>query len=420
MTMSAAVRRAVLRAGLLASSLLLIALPAGHAALAGPQQVIHSFGDGDGEYPQTDLVRDAAGNLYGMSVQGGQFGAGTVFRISPAGSGWTETVLYSFTGGADGGQPYGGVTLDAAGNIYGTGVIGGTGGVCAEDGCGVTFKLTNTGSGFTQSVIHHFAGPDGSGPGGPVVFDNAGNLYGMTPTGGTDGLGVIYQLVPGPGGTWTQNVIHNFTGGADGGTGSAGRLLLDPNGNFYGVATVGGLYGQGIVFHLTSDSGTPSGPWTLRPIYDFKGSPDASFPYGGLIFDKHGNLYGTTYYGGTDGLGAVYKLDKRSGVWVESVLHSFTGGSDGANPISHLVLGPKGRMYGTTSEGGSSCGCGTIFKMTQKANGLWQESIVYRFEGAPDGSYAYNGLTVDPAGNLYGSTVHGGDDDDGSVYQFKP
>src|SRR6202030_1678833 len=160
------------------------------AGAASTTKVIYNFAGGaDGEYLDTDLVADNAGNLYGTTVQGGSgSGSGTVFQLALSAGGWTHTVLYPFTGGADGAEPYKGVTLDAQGNLYGTTVAGG-GGSC-ESGCGVVFKLTNSGGIWTESVIHTFAGSDGSGPGSGLTFDKAGNLYGMTPTGGIYGLGV--------------------------------------------------------------------------------------------------------------------------------------------------------------------------------------------------------------------------------------
>jgi len=385
--------------------------------------VVYSFeGSPDAEYPSTDLVVDGSGNLYGMTVLGGAFGSGTVFRLSPSPAGWSETVLYSFRSGADGGQPYGGVTLDAQGNLYGTAVVGGSGGSCVEDGCGVVWKLTRSGASWTHSVIHDFNGADGFGPGGPVVFDGFGNLYGMTPTGGPFGLGVVYQLTPGAGGSWTSTVIHAFSGRDDGATGSAGRLLVDDAQNIYGVATVGGEHGLGDVFRITPSA---SGTWTFRTLYSFKGQPDGVFPYGGLVRDSAGTLYGTTYYGGTAGLGTVFRLKEDPRGWREQVLYSFTGGSDGGFSISHLVLDSAGNLYGTTSEGGSpGCNCGTLFRLSPPQSALgkrrWQFTVVHPFEGNPDGAFAYNGLVADGAGNLYGTTVHGGTDDDGAVYQFTP
>src|SRR6266567_6394050 len=206
--------------------------------------VIYSFaGDEDGEYADTDLETDSAGNIYGTTVLGGDFGSGTVFKLSPTPTGWEHTVLYSFTSGADGGEPYKGVTLDRDGNLYGTAVAGGSG--SCEGGCGVVYKLTNSGGTWTPTVIHAFTGgDDGSGPGARVTIDKSGNVYGMTPTGGAYGLGTIYKIHKEHKGAWSFKVIHAFTGGADGATGSAGRMILR-HGHLYGAATAGGAYGSG-------------------------------------------------------------------------------------------------------------------------------------------------------------------------------
>jgi uncharacterized repeat protein (TIGR03803 family) len=382
-------------------------------ASASSTKVIYSFAGGkDGEYLDTDLVMDAAGNIYGSTVSGGDFGGGTVFELSPSGSSWKHTVLYSFTGGKDGGEPYKGVTLDSQGNIYGTAVTGG-GGSC-EGGCGVAFKLTNNGGTFTYSAMHIFTGGnDGSGPGSGLTFDQQGNVYGMTPTGGAFGLGTIYQLKPQSGGSYKFNLVHAFTGGNDGSSGSAGRLVFDHAGNIYGVATVGGALGKGVAFELThSQTG-----WTLTPLYAFQDQPDGALPYGGLLFDKAGNLYGTTYYAGANDVGTVYKLTHSNGAWTESVLYSFKGGSDGSSPISTVVSDAAGNLYGTTSDGGSSCACGVIFKL---AHGAWTETVQYRFTGAPNAGFAYNGMISGSGGKFYGATVHGGPSNDGTIYEFTP
>lgn len=394
-----------------------IALMAVGAGAASTTKVIYTFaGEDDGEYIDSDLVIDGAGNLYGSSVQGGLYGSGTVWQLSPSASGWTHTVLYNFTGGADGGEPYKGVTLDAQGNLYGTAVTGG-GGSC-EGGCGVTFKLTKSGSTWTQSVIHTFTGGnDGSGPGSGVTFDRHGNLYGMTPTGGANGVGTIYALKPQSDGSYKLRVIHTFTGGRDGLGGSAGRLLLGGRGQLYGVSTVGGVNGEGTAFVLTP---TQSGQFTFQVIYAFKGSPDAGFPYGALLADKQGNLYGTTYYDGAHDFGSVYQLKRNGNSWTESVIYSFKGGTDGSSSISNLVIDAAGNLYGTTSEGGSGCSCGVIFKLAPGTGGKWTESVVHAFTGAPDAGFAYNGMVGDSNGNFFGATVHGGPDDDGTVYQFNP
>jgi len=391
-----------------------VALLVSAARAASTTQVIYSFaGNTDGEYTDTDLVADSAGNLYGTSVLGGTFGGGTVFQVTPSG---VHAVLYSFTGGTDGGEPYKGVTLDLEGNLYGTAVTGGTGGGC-EGGCGVVYKLTNSGGTWSQSVLHNFTGGnDGSGPGSGLTFDQHGNLYGTTPTGGSKGFGVVFQLKPDAGGNWKFTVIHTFTGGADGLGGSAGRLILDAAGNLYGTCTVGGVNGDGTVYELSFRQGQ----WHLTTLYAFKDQPDGALPYGGLIFDKAGNLYGTTYYAGANDVGTVYKLTHSNGAWTETVLYSFKGGTDGDDPISTLVSDAAGNLYGTTSDGGATtCNCGTIFKMTH-SGGNWQESVAYRFLGTPDAGFAYNGMVVGAGGNFYGATVHGGTADDGAIYQFTP
>lgn len=382
-------------------------------------KVLYSFSGGnDGGYPDSDLVADSAGNLYGTLVEGGAFDSGAVFKLAPSGNSWIETVLYSFTSGADGGQPYGGVTLDAQGNLYGTTVVGGnfTGSNCIESGCGVVFKLTKSGGNYSPSVIYSFAGGnDGYGPGAGVTFDKQGNLYGMTPTGGSYGLGVVYELQPGPNGTWTEKVIHTFTGGDDGASGSAGRMILDTAGNLYGVATTGGANGDGVVFELS-----PSQALNFKTLYAFKGYPDAGYPYAALTFDALGNLYGASYYDGANGLGAVYKLTQTNGAWSESVLYSFKGGTDGQYSLGNLVFDAAGHLYGTTSEGGAGCSCGVIFKLTPSGKQKWTESVSYRFKGAPDAGFVYNGLLIDPAGTFYGTSVHGGTSDEGSIFKFTP
>lgn len=405
-------------------SILAVAVTLVHGAAAtNPPQMIYSFGGGpDGEYLDTDLVIDRAGNIYGTSVQGGAFSSGTVWRLSPSASGWTHSVLYNFRGGADGGEPYKGVALDEEGNLYGTAGVGGKYvGPCSDTGCGVVFKLAHSNGAWAFSVIHSFTGgSDGYGPGSPPVVDKHGNVYGMTPTGGTNACacGVVFQLKP-EDGHWRFTVIHAFAGGNDGIGGSAGRPLLDHAGNLYSVSTAGGANGKGIAFQLRH---TEAGSWKQTILYTFKGQPDAGFPYSGLAFDAQGNLYGSTYYDGANGYGSVYQLShQQDGSWKESVLYSFKGGSDGANSSATLAVDAKGNLYGTTSAGGSaSCDCGGIFKLVPLGVGQWKENVLFRFQGAPKPGIAYNGMTPDALGNLYGATVHGGLTDDGTVYKLTP
>lgn len=393
-------------------SAMLAVLPTA-AWATGTTKLIYSFtGGADGEYTDTELVRDTAGNLYGSSVQGGRFKSGTVFQVTPDG---VHTALYDFKGGADGGEPYKGVTLDSHGNLFGTAVAGG-GGPC-DGGCGVVYELTNSGGIWNENVVHTFTGNDGSGPGSPVAFDRHGNLYGTTPTGGTYGMGIVYRISPNGAGGWSFRIIHNFTGGADGAGGSAGRLLIDSAGNLYGVCTSGGVNGFGIVYEISPIGGK----WQFTTLYAFKDQPDGALPYGSVVSDGLGNLYGTTYYAGAFDMGTVYRLSLMNGIWAETGVYSFKGGADGSSPISSLVADGKGNFYGTTSAGGStSCGCGVIFKMTRSATGTWSESVVYSFPGAPNAGQAYNGMVRDASGNFYGATVSGGTDNDGAIYEFTP
>ncbi len=390
--------------------LAVVAVLAGPASAVTPQ-VIYSFTDGaDGAYPDSDLIMDSAGNIYGSAVQGGAYDSGAVFQLTPASSGWTQTILYSFRGSTDGGEPYNGVTLDAKGNLYGTAVAGGTGTAC-DAGCGVVYKLSHAGGVWKQRVIYNFTGGnDGCGPGAGVTIGPGGVIYGMAPCGGAYGLGVIYQLKPNPDGTWTQSVIHAFTGGDDGSIGSPGRLIFDAAGNLYGVATVGGAAGHGVAFQLSNQAGN----WTLTPLYAFQGSPDGDFPYGGLVFDKAGNLYGTTFYGGASGVGSVYKLSYSNGAWHETVLYNFSGAPDGASPIGNLIF-VRGILYGTTSDGG--VGYGTIFKLAPDGS---KQRVVHIFRSNPDAAVPYNGLIFDAAGNLYGPSVAGGAFNEGAIYKFTP
>lgn len=377
---------------------------------------VYSFSGGaDGGNPATRLTFDSAGDAYGTTAAGGAFGFGTVFMLTPSGQ---EQVLYSFTGGPDGLSPHGGVTLDGSGNLYGTTVAGGVGGLCAGDGCGVVFKLTVSGGSWSESTLYNFKGlNDGFGPGGGLVFDQSGNLFGTTPDGGAHSAGVVFELSPTRHG-WKQKVIHAFTGGKDGSVGSLGLLLLDATGNIYGVSELGGPQGAGAVYEL---SPTPRGPWKVTVLYDFRGLPDGANPYGGLISDAAGNLYGTTYFGGQTGMGTVFQLTPGpNGKWQENILYSFQGGTDGSLPTTTLIFDASGALYGTTSTGGRpSCDCGTLFKLTL-SGGSWNEKIIHFFGKGHDGSYPNYGLTFDKAGNLYGATPAGGSGGQGTVFQLMP
>ena len=335
----------------------------------GKEGVLHKFTGADGANPQAGLVRDAAGNLYGTTVFGGHCNfCGVVFKLDTTGK---ETVLHRFTFGADGANPQAGLVRDAAGNLYGTagsGGIDGPIGACASEGCGVAFKLDTTGK---ETVLHSFTGKaDGGHPITSLVRDNAGNLYSTTYAGGiADGrcnftCGIVFKLDT----TGKETVLHRFTGGADGKNSSAG-LVRDAAGNLYGTTRFGGnltcgggSVGCGVVFKLDT-----TGKETV--LHKFTGGTDGAFPNSVLVRDAVGNLYGTTMSGG-DPLcqcGVVFKLDTNG---KETVLHKFTGGTDGAAPQAGLLRDGAGNLYGTAFSAGSNAsacggvGCGIVFKLT--------------------------------------------------------
>lgn len=387
-------------------------------AITGYMKVYSFTGGTDGRDPATALTFDSAGNAYGTTAAGGDFDLGAVFKLTPSGDGFVQTVIYSFSGGNDGSDPHGGVTLGPDGNLYGTAVAGGSGGFCTGDGCGVVFKLTPSGDQWFETTLYSFkGGTDGWGPGSRVVFDAAGNLFGTTPNGGSHSFGTIFKLTRTANGTWRERIIHNFTGGKDGATGSLGDLIFDAAGNIYGIAEQGGANGFGTVYKL---SPSPTGGWILTTLYAFKGMPDAAFPFGGLIFDAAGNLYGTTFFGGTAGMGTVFQLTRGpNGKWQENVLYNFLGGTDGSLPTSTLIFDAKGRLFGTTSAGGHvSCDCGTVFRLTL-SGGSWIEKIVHFFGGS-DGFAPNYGLTFNPAGDLFGATPAGGTFHKGMIFKFTP
>ena len=332
---------------------------------------LYSFGaSGDGVSPQSSLTVDAIGNLYGTTYQGGTANLGTVFRLAPPsspGGSWTETVLYSFQGGADGRNPYGRVAFDKSGNLYGTTQQGGPY-LCTEQklSCGTIYKLTpGIGDIWSETVLYAFQGrADGAFPDTALTIDPAGVLYGTnTFSGGTNPRfgGVVFQLAPQPGGAWTFTTLQDFYG--IGMPSYEGDLILDAKGSVYGTSWSGGAAGMGFVYRLKPSLG---GTWTMSTLWSFSG-PDGSLPQGGVIRGPQG-LLGTTYSGGDlnkcnfIGCGVVFQLTPGAGgVWTESVLYQFTGGNDGAAPQGALLRAGNGVLYGTTSAGGK--GNGTVFRM---------------------------------------------------------
>jgi len=383
----------------------------------------------DGNVPIAGLVFDAAGNLYGTTYRGGNSGhqcfavgdCGVVFKLSPNPDGsWKEMVIHRFESGQDGRQPFASLILDKAGNLYGTTPHGG-----GKEGrhiasYGTVFKLApNPDGSWTESILHRFTGGengDGARPFAGLIFDTAGNLYGTTYVGGTSNRGTVFKLAPNPDGSWTESILYRFTGGRNGdGARPTSGLIFDTGGNLYGTTTTGG-----VVFKLAPN---PDGSWTESVLSYGHG------PSSGLIFDTAGNLYGTTRGGGVHNGGSVLKLTPSpDGSWAESVEYSFcsrTNCRDGAYPYGGVIFDQAGNLYGTTLQGGTpfSCdegeGCGVVFKLTPNSNGGWDETVVHHFAGHP-GAYPYAVVILDTAGNLYGTTAGDGSTTHGSVFEITP
>jgi len=395
-------------------ALLLASAIAPTQAQARKFEVLHTFHGKDGASPVGVLVRDAAGNLYGTTGAGGtgkcsQYGCGTVFKLDRAGK---QVWLHSFEG-RNGYISYAGLLRDAAGNMFGTTVNGGIinnvcGGVQAG-GCGLVFELTKTGT--KESVLYKFKGTlDGLFPEALLVKDGKGNLYGTTYVGGSSGVGTVFKIDT----AGKETVLYNFTGGSDGCAPYPG-VILDSAGNLYGVASEGGdafcNSGKGVVFKVDT-----SGSETV--LHTFGGS-DGANPSSVLLFDSTGHLYGTTAYGGSGsgcgntGCGTVFKLSPGSGGgWSEAVLYSFCSLSnctDGERPLTGpLVRDAAGNLYGTTVFGGNikrcNGSCGVVFKL----NADGKETVLHTFSGGSDGAFPFAGVVMDGSGNLYGTTAGGG------------
>jgi uncharacterized repeat protein (TIGR03803 family) len=401
-------------------------------AQASEYNVIYSFqGGSDGVQPYGPMIADSAGNLYGTTEFGGSQRFGTVFKLTlGAGGTWTESILYNFSNGTDGGEPQAGMVMDSAGNLYGTTTAGGAVSCTSGGGyCGVVYELSpGSGGSWSESVLVNFTGANGLIPQAGLIFDSAGNLYGTTGSGGAHGDGTVFELTN-SGGTWTQSILHNFSN-SDGRSPALG-LVFDTTGNLYGTTFSGGDlsaclgFGCGTVYELTPESG---GTWSFQLLHRFNVTNGATPE--GVVLDSSGNLYGATAYGGTgscsgpveSGCGLVYELSPVSGgAWREKIIKGFTGiGTSIVNP-NPVVLDASGNVYGTSLFGGLQvCNddletCGTIYELTPASTGAWTLTGLYAFRDNSNGFFPYAGLTIDSAGNIYGTTGAGGDMSCGST-----
>ncbi len=390
-------------------------------------KVLHDFTGGkDGSGPYGSLVFDQRGNMYGTTAGGGNDqkctgGCGTVFELTPqTNDKWRETVLHSFDWSeGDGYEPEGGVIFDSAGNIFGTTNLGG-----AHD-YGAAFELTPGTRGWTEKLLYSFDFSDGGEPTAGLVIDGAGNLFGTTPDGGAYGGGTVFELTPGSG-SWTHAVLHSFHASfygkpAPGGSNPFAGLIRDRSGHLYGTTYAGGIgcvgEGCGTVFELTLSSG---GGWREQVLHSFDNNgKDGYFPGGPLLRDRLGGLYGTTDLGGTIGYGAVFKLTPASDGWRESLVHSFGGGNYGSAPQGGVVMDRSGNLYGVTAWGGNGCACGVAYKLMKERSGKWAYTALHTFTGN-DGAVPVTLTFDEKSGKLYGTTILGGTQDFGVIFELTP
>lgn len=415
---------------MLAASMLVMA----SYATAQTETVIRSFENGaTGLDPNSGLVADSSGSLYGVTSTGGiscsenRVGCGVAYKLIPPSSGsgsWRQAVLYSFTGENDGGAPAGNLSIDPRTHkVYGTAPLGGA------NGQGVVFELS-PGSPWTENIVYDFKGRDGSAPISGALFDK-GTLFVATANGGSSHGGTVVALRPPsvPGAEWNRQVLHQFAFDVNGFSPSA-PLIADSAGALYGT-TVNGSPNSGTIFKLVPPS-DGIGAWSFSVLYTFTNGPDGGSPRGSLLFDSEGRLYGTTNSGGDSKCecGTVFQLTPPAGgtgSWSISTLHTFVGGTDGSGPQGGVIFDETGTLYGSTLGGGDpSCtegfgsGCGTIFKLVPNGDGSWAESVLYAFQGGNDGIWPASSLLF-LNDIFYGTTLYGGGKTDGgTAFQFAP
>jgi len=390
-----------------------------------------------GALPSANLVSDSAGNLYGTTVLGGAFGNGAVFELLkpvPPSTEWAETVLYSFSGLTDGAQPSAGVIFDSAGNLYGTTYQGGTINVHCPVGCGTVFELSPPaapGGSWTATVLHSFqGGGDGAKSVSGLVFDQKGILYGTTAGGGVNNVGTVFMLTPPatPGEPWVESVIFTFSAAQY----PRGTPVVDSRGNLYGTTYADTTRDAGVAFRLAPPA-KQGGAWRYRVIYSFGSSPtDSSNPNATLAL-HNGHLYGTAFSGGEYNHGTVFELSPPAvagGTWSEVVLYSFGAvTNDGVAASGNTLFDKTGNIFSMTIYGGGKganiCGgggCGTIFKLTPPTSpgGDWTESVLHAFSGGKDGGEPWGGLAFGKNGVLYGTAELGGSGKNGAVFGLAP
>ncbi len=378
------------------------------------EKLLHSFtGGNDGSEPDAGLTLDSAGNLYGSTFFGGSTGNGVIFKLVRSTSGTKETVLYTFKGGAtDGANPSGQLAINSSGVIFGTTSSGGKGN-------GILFELIPSSGKYVEKVLHVF-GTGQTPVNAGVIIDRAGNLYGETAGGGSATDGTIYEMKRTSTG-YNYVLLYSFKGGSDGNY-PEGGLIFDAAGNLYGTTEAGGGASggnAGTVFELKHNA---NGTWTEKVLYAFTGAPDGVNPVGALAFDKSGNLYGATASGGDlscgggYGCGEVFELMNSGGVWTKTALHEFTDTPDGHAPQAGVTFDSAGNLFGTTINGGSD-GTGALFELTPVSGG-WRATVIHSFTNGADGGYPATPVIFDSNGNLFGTAQFGGTYTWGAAFEF--
>jgi uncharacterized repeat protein (TIGR03803 family) len=385
-------------------ALTIVALP---SAQAQTFSVLHKFTGGpDGYTPYAGVTIDQGGNLYGTTTEYGTDGGGNVYQLKHKNGGWVLTTLSNLPNyGGGGWLPYGRPVVGPGGAIYVTTFYGGNG-FCGEFGCGTVSSIRppqnpcrSITCPWTVTTSYSFSGLDGNGPElVDPVFDSAGNMYGSTYEGGANYSGNVFQLTR-SNGQWTGTSIHDFSG-SDGYL-PYSSVTLDAQGNVYGTTWMGGPDNAGVVYRLS-----PSGSgWTYTMLYAFQDTADGTGPVGGVVLDQAGNVYGATATGGSGEGGTVYELSPSGGGWNFSLLYSFTASGYDPGPLDTLTLDAAGNLYGTTY-GGGAFGYGTVFKLTHNG-GSWTYTDLHDFTSGEDGGKPIGGVTLDTSGNLYGTTSVG-------------
>jgi uncharacterized repeat protein (TIGR03803 family) len=367
------------------------------------------------------LIEDSSGAFYGTLSTGGAHDDGAVFKLTPSGTTYKEKVLYSFAGGNDGNNPRGPLVVDKNGALFGTTFLGGGSANCAG-GCGTVFKLAPGAHGYSESVIHKFAGGnDGSGPVAGLYLDPNGALFGTTYAGGGSaacqfGCGIDYRLDL-KNGKYVEAIVNSFVSGTDGAS-PAGGLVPGKNGILFGTTVYGGSTmcggtGCGTVYELTPIGSS----YEESVVYAFQGG-DGQSPENAPLVGSNGALYGTTLNGG-NGYGTWFKLMPSGSKYILSNLYTFQGnGGDGASPWGGVVSLRGGVLYGVTLSGGPA-NTGAVFEM-RPVGSMYSEHVHYFFKGGADGNAAYGTLLVGKDGNLYGTTQNGGTKGEGNVFEIAP